>query len=89
MKHQNNTLFKCPSGHPILSWGLKYNSKISAGKYKKKKNSPGQGDFLQRFRDSIKLVATLAEMQSAREASHHLTLMDSCQTFNSHKSLGC
>ena len=31
-----NTLSKYPDGHPILYRGLKLNSKISAGKYKKK-----------------------------------------------------
>ena len=35
-------------------------------------------------RDSTKLVVTLAEIQNVREASHHLTLMDNCQTFYSH-----
>ena len=32
-------------------------------------------------RDSIKGVVTLAEIQSAREGSHDLTLIDNCQTF--------
>ena len=29
----------------------------------------------------MKSVVTLAEIQSAREASHDLALIDSCQTF--------
>ena len=43
-KGNRYTLPKCPSGHSILHRGLKLNSKISAGKYKKL-NSPGQVDF--------------------------------------------
>ena len=39
-----HTLSKCPSGPPVLRWGLKLNSKISAGKYKKL-NSLGPVDF--------------------------------------------
>ena len=31
----NNTLSKCPGGHPISRRELKLNSKISAGKNKK------------------------------------------------------
>ena len=36
-------LSKCPDGYPILHRELKLNSKISAGKYKKK--SAGPVDF--------------------------------------------
>ena len=81
------TLSKSPGGHPILHQGLKLNSKISAWKYKKKLNSPGSVDFpsgsyakimIKKCRDFIKRVATLAEIQSAREAFHHQTLMDKC-----------
>ena len=35
---------------------------------------------MQRFH--IKRIATLAKIQSAREASYHLSLMDNCQTFS-------
>ena len=35
------------------------------------------------FRDSIKHVITLPEIQNVREASHNLTLMDNCETFYS------
>ena len=31
------------------------------------------------YRDSIRRVVTLAEIQNVREASHHLTLMHNCQ----------
>ena len=40
-----DNLSMCPGGHPILHRGLKLNSKISAGKYKKKSNSLGSVDF--------------------------------------------
>ena len=33
------TLSKCPGSHPILHRGLKLNSEISVGKYKKLKSS--------------------------------------------------
>ena len=36
---------------------------------------------LKKYRDSIKGIATLAKIQSAREGSHNLTLMGNCQTF--------
>ena len=37
-----DTLSMCPGGHPILYRGLKLNSKISAGKYKKNQIHWGQ-----------------------------------------------
>ena len=30
------------------------------------------------FRDAVKLAITLAKIQSPREASHHLTLINNC-----------
>ena len=36
---------------------------------------------LKKYRDSIKRVLTLAKIQSARKASHHLTMPDNWQTF--------
>ena len=35
--NNNNTLSKCPGGHPVLHQGSKLNWKISAVKYKKGK----------------------------------------------------
>ena len=73
------TLFRCPGEHPILHQDLKLNSKISAGKYKKK-NSPRLNDFplgdkpnffWKKCRDSIKRVVTLAKLQGATK---HLTI---------------
>ena len=63
-----------------------------AGKYKKSGFHRGQLIFHRRAkqtlclkcRDSVTYVVTLAKIQSASEASHHLTLMDSCQTFYSY-----
>ena len=80
------TLSKSPGGHPILHQGLKLNSKISAGKYKKIKftgvswsSIGGYSEIMiKKCRDFIKRVATLAEIQSAREAFHHQTLMAKC-----------
>ena len=40
--------------------------------------------MFKKCRDSIKYVVTLANIQGAKEASHHLNLMVSCQTFYSH-----
>ena len=40
--------------------------------------------MLKKCGDSIKYVVTLANIQSANEASHHLNLTDSCHTFYSH-----
>ena len=37
--------------------------------------------MFKKYRDSIKRIVTLAKIQSTREAFHHLTLMDNCQTF--------
>ena len=37
--------------------------------------------MFKKCRDSKKPIATLAKIQSTREASHHLTFMDNCQTF--------
>ena len=63
------------------------------GKYKKKGNPRGPVDFpprslskilFKKCRDSIKHVATLAKIQSTKEASHHLALTDNCQSFYSH-----
>ena len=34
--------------------------------------------MFKKCRDFIKRVVTLAKIQSAKEASHHLTLMDNC-----------
>ena len=34
-----------------------------------------------KYRDSIERVVTLAKTQSARETSHHLTLIENSQTF--------
>ena len=39
------TLTKCTGGHPILHRGLKLNSKILAGKCKKKKKITGASSF--------------------------------------------
>ena len=36
---------KSPCGHPVLHRGLKLNSEISVGKYKKKVNPEGLTDF--------------------------------------------
>ena len=74
--------------------GIKIRFKDLSGEIlkKKKSNSPGSTDFslaseakiqFKKCRDSIKTVVTLVEIQSAREVSHHLTLMDNCQTFYS------
>ena len=90
--YPGNTLSKCPSGHPILHQGLKLNSKISAEKYEKNKFT-GPVDLLtgseakimfKICRDSIKRVVILARIQSGREASHYLTLMDNCKSFYPH-----
>ena len=37
--------------------------------------------MLKKCRESIKRIATFAKIQSAREASYHLILIDNCQTF--------
>ena len=37
-----------------------------------------------KYRDYIKCVVTLAEIQNVKEASHHLTLMGNCQIFYSY-----
>ena len=72
-----DTLSKCPGGHSILHWRLKLNSKILAGKYKKKNltevSSFSTGElskcYVKKCRDSINRIVTLAKIQSAREAS--------------------
>ena len=65
--YNTHNMPKCHGGHPIFHWGLKLSSKISAGKFEK-------------CRDSIERDVTLAKIKNARKASHHLTLMDNCQT---------
>ena len=45
--------------------------------------------MFKKCRDFIKGVAALAKMQSAREVSHHLTLLDNCQTFYLHVFVLC
>ena len=69
-----NTLSKCHGDHPILHRNLKLNSKISTGQYKQKL-------YLKNADISCCYFVTLAKIQSAREASHHLTLMGNCQIF--------
>ena len=69
VKDVTNTLSKCLGSHPILHWALRLNSKI-------KKNTGATW-----FSTGELSKNCLAKIQSAREAFHHLTLMDSCQTF--------
>ena len=83
---------KCPGVNPILHRGLKLNSKISAGKYKK--NHRGHLIFPREAKQKLCLknaeisqnvcVVTLSQIQIAREAFLHLTLMEKCQTFYFH-----
>ena len=81
--------------YPSAPWpsnfrsGIKTKLKISAGKYKKLNPLGSKAKTVSRkCSDSIKLVVNLPKIQSTREASRDLTLMDNCQTFCSHGSLG-
>ena len=71
---------------------IRLNSKISVKKYKKIDIYLGQLIFYQRAKQNLNLKIqrfhktkskTLAKIQSTREASHQVTLMDNCQTFYS------
>ena len=73
--------------------GIKAKFKDLSGEIKKEINSPGPFDFppeslakimFKKCRYFIKRVVTSAKIQNAREASHHLTLTDNCQTFYLH-----
>ena len=86
-----NTLSKCPGGLAILHQALKLNSKISAGKYKKKIKFTGASwisagelsNYVLKNAD-IKRVVTSSKVQTAKEAFRNPTSMDNCQTFYSH-----
>ena len=92
VRHTHNTLSKCPSGHQILHRRLKLNSRNSVEKYKNRKTHRdklifyrgAKQNFLDFYLDhfhSVKRGLTLARIQSTKEASHDLPLMDNWQTF--------
>ena len=85
----------CPSARWPSSFAPKIKTKLKdfSGERLEKINSPRSVDFspgsytiiiFNLRRGSIKHVVTLTKIQSAREASHYLTLMDNCKIFYSH-----
>ena len=73
--------------------GIKIKLKDLSRKYKNSEFHQGQLIFYQGAKQKLWLkngetfiehVVTLAKILSVREASHHLTLVDCCQTFYSH-----
>ena len=85
----------CLSARWPSSFAPKIKTKLKdfSGERLEKINSPRSVDFspgsytiiiFNLGRGSIKHVVTLTKIQSAREASHYLTLMDNCKIFYSH-----
>ena len=91
------TCSSCLHNQQDLCWGNTSRNTSEEPQEPQKLNSPGPVDFplgrkakimFNKFRDFI-VVVTLTKMGSAREASHHLTWMENCQTFHLHAFVLC
>ena len=91
------TCSSCLHNQQDLYWGNTSRNTSEEPQEPQKLNSPGPVDFplgrkakimFNKFRDFI-VVVTLTKMGSAREASHHLTWMENCQTFHLHAFVLC